>query len=274
MFMDPAGTRLLPRSAPPSLETSEPFMPDHRRHRGPHPDDRALFEAAHLPTLRVACAELSWLLSRGYAETSSLKLVGDRHQLHARQRLAVLRCSASDPAAASRLDRLRPPGTIAGLPVVVDGHNLVITLESALAGAPLLVGRDGNLRDLASLHGTYRLVEETAPAIESIAETLEALGVSDVEWLFDAPVSNSGRLAAMVREVAARRGCSWEARLEPDPDPLLERSRRVVASADSRVLDACGAWTPLASEVVRRLGKEVWFVDIGGSGGTNAAFAK
>ena len=45
--------------------------------RGPNPADAELFGEAMVPTLRVACAELSWLLGRGYAEPSSLALVGD-----------------------------------------------------------------------------------------------------------------------------------------------------------------------------------------------------
>src|SRR5688500_10446127 len=55
-----------------------PAMPDHRSHRGPHPEDAGLFAPAVHPTLRSAVADLSWLLTRGYADPSALKLVGDR----------------------------------------------------------------------------------------------------------------------------------------------------------------------------------------------------
>ena len=64
-------------------------MPDTRTHRGPHPEDAKLFAPAAWPALREATAELCWLLSRHYAAPSALKLVGDRHQLSARQRAAL-----------------------------------------------------------------------------------------------------------------------------------------------------------------------------------------
>jgi len=69
------------------------MSPDTRRHRGAHPADKELFGPAQLVKLRVAVNELGWLLSRGYNMTSSLKLVGDRHGLRERQRVAVSRCA-------------------------------------------------------------------------------------------------------------------------------------------------------------------------------------
>ena len=68
-------------------------MPDRRRHRGAHPRDRELFAPERIEDLRRAVGDLSWLLSRGYAPTSSLKIVGDRYDLAQRQRTAVARAA-------------------------------------------------------------------------------------------------------------------------------------------------------------------------------------
>jgi len=56
-------------------------MPDRRTHRGPHPEDGKLFAAAAVSDLRLALADFSLLLTKGYAEKSALKLVGDRLSL-------------------------------------------------------------------------------------------------------------------------------------------------------------------------------------------------
>jgi hypothetical protein len=40
----------------------------------------------YIPILCQAVEELSWLLTRGYPPTSTLKLVGDRYALTERQR--------------------------------------------------------------------------------------------------------------------------------------------------------------------------------------------
>lgn len=225
-------------------------MPDRRRHRGAHPRDEVLFAADRLPVLRRAVAELSWLLGRGYATSSALALVGDRYQLAERQRTAVLRCSCAEDALRGRLARQAPPGRAVGRELVLDGYNLLTTLEAGLAGGFLLRGRDGCLRDMASMHGTWRVVEETLPALEIAARTVRLLGLGRCTWLLDRPVSNSARLAARIAETGRRLGVPWEVELVPDPDPLLARSRTWVATADSAVLDRGGPWLNLAALAV------------------------
>jgi len=44
------------------------------------------------------------------------------------------------------------------------------------------------------MHGTFRAVEETQPAIELIGLHLREAGVAACRWYLDSPVSNSGRL--------------------------------------------------------------------------------
>ena len=105
---------------------------------------------------------------------------------------------------------------------------------------------------MASMHGTYRKVAETVPALESIARTLAHHGVAHADWYLDSPVSNSGRLATMMRELAERRRWPWQVELVPDPDAILIQAKTPIVTADSGVLDRCGAWFNLARLVVER----------------------
>jgi hypothetical protein len=134
----------------------------------------------------------------------------------------------------------------------LDGFNVLTTVEAALAGGVILSGRDGCYRDMASMHGSYRKVEETRPALVMIGEVLEELGATECCWFLDRPVSNSGRLATIVREIAKEHGWQWHAQLENDVDPVLSESSNVVASADSVILDGCQHWCNLAREVIDR----------------------
>lgn len=237
-------------------------MPDRRKHRGMHPQDARLFAEAELPRLQAAVADLSWLLTRGYPPDAALKLVGDRYRLRARQRLAVARCACSDQQRADRLRRRcqgpLPPGTL----VVIDGFNVLTTVEAALSGGVVLAARDGCYRDLVGMHGHYRKVTETRPAVELVASALEALGVAASRWLFDAPVSNSGRLAALVRDIGRQSQAGWEVELLKDPDRALVQSPHVVATADSAVLDRCGRWLSLAREAIERLVPDARIIDL------------
>ncbi len=211
------------------------------------------------PALRSAVVDLAWLLDRGYSDRSALKLVGDRYALRARQRVAVRRCCCTD---AERVDRWsRRVDGVFGRPLWIDGFNLLTTVEAALAGGVLLRGRDGCLRDMASMHGQYKRVAETAPAIARVGALLVELDPTEVRWLLDRPVSNSGRLATALRAAADAAGWPWTVDLVPDPDRLLVETDAVVASADAAVLDGCGAWLELAGRVVGDL-DAVWCLDL------------
>ena len=196
-------------------------MPDKRAHRGPDPRDGEAFGPSAWPALRGAVADLSWLLGRGYAPVSALKLVGDRWSLTERQRQAVRRAACSDDARERRTARLVAPDSIRGKTLVIDGFNVLTTIEAALGGAVVLVCRDTTCRDIAGIHGSYRKVAETLPALERLITVLDELGIRRCRWLFDRPVSNSGRIRGVVLETAAERGADWSVELVNDPDPFL-----------------------------------------------------
>lgn len=198
--------------------------------RGPDPEDARTFADAALPALRRAVADLSWLRARGYAETAALKLVGDHLQLTKRQRQAVSRCACTD---AQREERARRRVTALDGPVAVDGFNTLITLERALGGGAVLRGRDGAHRDLAGIHGTWRRSRHTETALSLMRRVL---GDGDVTVFLDAPISNSGRLAGLVRELG------YAAVLVPSADPELIGARATVVTHDAGILDRCGPW--------------------------------
>jgi len=238
-------------------------MPDRRTHRGPHPADEKLFAPAAIADLRSALADFSLLLTKGYADKSALKLVGDRFSLTERQRLAVMRSACSDQQLASRSARRVEPKDIAGESPAIDGYNVLITVEAAMSGGVIFKGRDGCYRDLASIHGTYRKVTETIPAVQRIGEFLKEIGVAKAMWLLDSPVSNSGRLKTLIRELAEQNRWDWEIRLSISPDAELKKTTLVVASSDSVILDECKKWTNLAAEIITPKLPSATVIDLG-----------
>lgn len=201
-------------------------------------------------TLRKAVRDLSWLRSRGYSEPSAAKLVGDRYQLRGRQRTAVGRCAGADDAVASRVSRRVERAHLAGRTLVIDGLNVLTTLEVAMAGGVLLVGRDGCMRDMASFHGNYRLVHETEAAIDMLLATIEAVRLAQVQVYIDRPVSNSGRLAAAIRTAVEARALPVEPVLSSRVDAALKATPDIAATADSAILDAEVSWFNLARHVI------------------------
>ena len=239
-------------------------MPDRRTHRGPHPKDSQLFSSAVTPVLRKATADLSWLFSRGYSIDASVKLVGDRYQLAARQRLAVARCAVGDDSLDLRANCELSAENLRDRHLLIDGYNLLTTIEAALARAVIIVGRDGCYRDMASMHGTYRNVHETAPAIELIGNALSELQIASAHWLLDSPVSNSGRLATRMRASAESHDWAWKVELVPDPDSvMINRSHEMVnITADSVILDSNLPWFNLARHIIDAYITDAWIADL------------
>jgi hypothetical protein len=237
-------------------------MPDKRSHRGPHPADEKLFAPEAVSDLRSALVDFSLLLTKGYAEKSALKLVGDKFSLTERQRLAVMRSACSDQQLASR-DKFRiGAASLADQSVAIDGYNVLITVEAAMSGGVIFAGRDGCYRDLASIHGTYRKVTETIPAIQLIGEFLQEFGTGKVLWLLDSPVSNSGRLKTLIGELTERNNWNWEVELLLSPDAELIKTDLIVASSDSVILDGCRQWINLAKAIIKRKLPSAWIIDL------------
>ena len=226
--------------------------PSSNRRRGPDPRDERSFSPEHHEVLRRATADLSWLLERSYPEKAALELVGNRYQLLERQRRAVGRCASGGTAVARRQERQIPPEQLSDREVWIDGYNVLLTVETALDGGVLLLGRDGVLRDLSALSRHYRRVGATEPSLEAIGTWLQHHDVARVRWLYDQPISNSGRLRGLTERIGEEAGWPWTVELVPNPDRLLRRAGdAVVASADTGILDRPGVvWTSLARHVV------------------------
>jgi hypothetical protein len=214
----------------------------HQTHRGLAPQDERLFAARQLPSLRAAATDLCWLLDRGYAPRSAVELVGNRHNLTSRQRMAVSRhaCARED---VQRRQKLRVE------PNRLQGNELTL-LESALARGIVLLCRDGCCRDIAGIHRRYRTVNETVPALRLVGETAAALGVSRCRWWLDQPVSNSGRLKTLMLEAAANAGWNMDVELVFSPDHVLSHTGEIIATSDGIVLDHCQRWVNLARLII------------------------
>jgi len=235
---------------------------DGPRHRGAHPADKKLFAPKQHETLRLAVADLSLLLSRGYSSLASLKLVGDHFALKERQRLAVARAACSDQQKELRNQKLLPLETIKGQIILIDGFNLIVTMEAALSGGVLVRCRDDCLRDLSSVHGSYRSVMETEEAIGLLGETLLAATPASAVWLLDQPVSNSGRLAQRIREMSIERDWPWNVEVVMNPDKVIRASDQIAVTSDSNILDGVRGWINLGDLLITRRLSEAWVVDL------------
>jgi len=238
-------------------------VPRQQGHRGKHPRDRELFGPKWVPLLRDAVHDMSFLLTRRYAEDPALKLVGDHYQLTTRHRRAVLRAACSDRSFQHRRDSEVPAEDLPGEELAIDGYNLLIVAESILSDGVLLRGRDGCVRDMASVHGSYRKVAETDAALHLIGETLEAWTPKTVCWFFDKPVSNSGRLKALMANIAKEAGWNWDISLINKVDQTVASTGGIAVSSDGWILDRAKRWSNVTDMLIKRAGAAGRVIDLG-----------
>jgi hypothetical protein len=226
--------------------------------RGPHPGDAQRFGPPQLEQLRRAALEVAWLLDRGYPRESAVRFVGDRHQLAARQRLALMRGVCSEAERQRRASREEGAPDVRNQRLLVDGLNVLITLEVALAGGPLVACADGAVRDLAGLRGSYRPVQQTGDALERFGAALSTFRTAGAHVYLDAPVSSSGEVRALFLEHASHWDRPVQVDLVKDPDACLAGERHVV-TADAAVIDRSASWFNLGALLVRGI-EGAWIV--------------
>lgn len=236
-------------------------MPHKQHHRGAQSDDHKLFRPQIQPLLKAAVYDYCFLLTRGYAEDALFKLVGDRYQLTQRQRFAVMRCACSTQSQKYR-QKHHQNELLNQNYLLIDGFNLLITIESALAKGVIFEGRDGCFRDLASIHSTYKRVEETETAIQLIGDYTKRWKLPQLYWYLDQPVSNSGRLKQKLMAKAREHGWNWEAELVQSPDYLLKQSADPVVTTDSYILDHAFKWVNLGKWLIESAISESFIVSL------------
>lgn len=227
--------------------------------RGFMPTDERDFGDKALPKLRKAAEEVYYLLNRNYPITPITKFIGDHYQLSERQRLALARTiSAKDKIIARKKREVQ---NINDKVLYIDGFNVIIGLEIAFSDSMLFKCMDGTIRDLAGLRGTYRLIPQTDLAIEALLQSLDELKVKKAVIYLDKPISNSGRLKQRIYHFAEKITFELDVELDDAVDSVL-KTKPLVASADSIILDECDEWFNLAKYIVDMQNEDYPYIDM------------
>jgi hypothetical protein len=214
--------------------------------------DIALFEDRE--KFKLAVQDMYYLLSRDYPAKAALALVGNRYEMVKKQQTALLGMVCSEKELKNRQQKELPAEQLKGQTLYIDGFNILILLETLLSGGVVFKGMDGCFRDISSVHGTYRQVEQTEAVLLLVGHTLQELGLKKVVWIFDSPVSNSGKLKTYCYELAEKHSFPWEMILHQHPDQYLIEEKVWACSADAFVLNECTAWFNLGAFIISQGG--------------------
>lgn len=207
-----------------------------------YPDNQGLMEAAR---------DFRYLLERGYPRVGALTFVGNRYQLPKAERDILGRGVYDRQTSRARKSKLKSPESLAGRALALDGHNVIITLESALAGRTLIECDDGPIRDTAGLSSAYKPSDASIKVVEMVLDYAAANKVGSVLFLLDAPMAHSGDLAAQIGAMMAGRGMIGRARAVPAPEYELFPFAGLTATSDSVIIDRTANPIDLAGFIIR-----------------------
>jgi hypothetical protein len=221
------------------------------RNRGKNTGDDGLFSfPKQIDKMKSAVQDMNYLLSRNYAEKASSELVGNHYRLKTRQIQAVRSAAASEAQIEKRKSKKLIFLDLKDKTVYLDGFNVLILLESLLSEAYIFQGVDGCFRDLSGVHGTYKRVNQTQQAIELVASFFLKSSAEKLIWIFDKPVSNSGRIKQIILDFVQENNLSWEVELEFNPDKFLVDNADISVSSDAWILDHCKNWFNLIEYLI------------------------
>lgn len=202
--------------------------------------------------LRKAAEDFRYLLNRGYPRKAALEWVGNRYGLTFDQRHLLHRGVFSDSDSRSRREKQISARDVRGQDLAIDGHNVLITIEAGLSGRPLILADDGLIRDISGLSGSFKKTETTDKAIQFIIDAMKRMKPRQTLFLFDAPISMSGKLAQEVRYRLKREKLPGDAMAVKVPEKILIGFQGMIASSDTAIIDRSKRVLDLAGYILRK----------------------
>ena len=183
-----------------------------------------------------ASKEYLWMLSSGYPQKASLKLVGDKFMLTRDMRQVLYRGISAKNRAAARNKLI---GSVRhGDVVLIDAYNVLFTINNYLLGKPLFISNDGILRDAGEMRG--RILNKTVfnTAIGLMLDVLKEWDEATYLLYLDEPVSFSGRLSIELSKDMVQMEIDGEALTVKSPDHMLKHeSSDAICTSDTVIID-------------------------------------
>jgi len=187
-----------------------------------------------------AAEDIRYLLERGYRRDSAIRFAGDHYGMDKNERYILARTVFSCSTAISRQKKKLGTHDLKDKKLLVDGYNVLITLESLLDADEVWIGDDSFLRDIKGVFKNHSNGNTTYQAVENMLDLIKRSDVASAEILLDTQMKNSGELAALIRKRMEELSISGDARTSKHVDFDLKNSSSdyVVATADGVIIDA------------------------------------
>jgi len=214
-----------------------------------------------------AVFDLIWLLDRGYPKRAAIELVGNRYRLEGQERKILYRGVFDRKSAAERKGKkVEKEAWNRAQKVIIDGYNVLITLQSYLMGKRVFIGMDGFVRDISGVFGRHFFNDQTKKSIEILIQVIKSLIISknnacEIIIYLDYPVSKSGELADYLREWFSRESIRVKVLVVKSPDWHIinasdQQKNILIASSDTILIDRVKQVMDIPEYVIKNIFKK------------------
>lgn len=184
------------------------------------------------------------LLRWGYPKFATIRFVADHFQLSLEERHILTRIIMAPDKIVSRINKKVNCKDIKGRDLILDGYNVLLTVDSFLKKEPMWFCDDSYIRDTRYYFSKTKQAEDIEEAIEEVLTFLSENPPKSVIFLFDSQISKSGELAGLLRHELKKYKLSGEARTSKTADFELKtegenkEKNLIVATSDGIIIDS------------------------------------
>lgn len=186
--------------------------------------------------LNLVAEDFKYLLNRNYPRKASLSLVGDRYNLNSKHRQLLHRAVYSTKVSDKRINKLISVKKLNDKIIGIDGHNVLITIESALKNIPLISTSDGVVRDIAGVSNKYKISDYTHQTINLLIKFFKDKNIKNIDFYFDSPISHSKKLSKIIEQIFSQSNIPCKSFVINAPGKKLI-NYNIIATSNSVLID-------------------------------------
>lgn len=184
------------------------------------------------------------ILRWGYPKFATIRFVADHAQLSVEERHILTRVIMPPEEVIFRIRKKVACKDIKDKHILLDGYNVLLSVDSILKKEPMWFCDDGYVRDTRYYFSKAKQAENIEKALDEVLKFLSENHPKSLTFLLDAQISRSGELTGLIRRKMKEKGISGEARTSKTTDFELKTAGKrsgndfIVASSDGVVIDA------------------------------------
>lgn len=202
------------------------------------------------------------ILRWDYPKFATIRFVAEHFQLSVEERNILTRVIMPPEKVVSRIRKKTNCDGIKDRDLLLDGYNVLLSVDSLLKNEPMWFCDDGYVRDTRYYFSKASQAEDIGEALNSVLEFLSEASPKSITFLFDSQISRSGELAGFVRRKLEEYEIPGESRTSKSVDFDLKteggnpEKNLIVATSDGIVIDSALQVLDIPACLMEKMGIE------------------